>query len=80
MDFALLAATSALSLISILTLIGGYETFGVKRIVMQTGATLVGMVFMFVIASIDYRVVAQKLSLFLIGGFNGTAFLGNGKR
>ena len=68
MDFALLAATSALSLISILTLIGGYETFGVKRIVMQTGATLVGMVFMFVIATIDYRVVAQKLSLFLIGG------------
>jgi hypothetical protein len=41
MDFALLAATSALSIISILTLIGGYETFGVKRIVMQTlrGAT-----------------------------------------
>lgn len=68
MDFALLAATSALSLISILTLIGGYETFGVKRIVMQTGATLVGMVFMFVIASIDYRVVAQKLGLVLIGG------------
>ena len=68
MDFALLAATSALSLISILTLIGGYENFGVKRIVMQTGATLVGIVFMFVIASIDYRVVAQKLSLFLIGG------------
>ena len=68
MDFALLAATSALSFISILTLIGGYETFGVKRIVMQAGATAVGMVFMFVIATIDYRVVAQKLSLFLIGG------------
>lgn len=68
MDFALLAATSALSLISILTLVGGYETFGVKRIVMQTGATVVGMVFMFVIASIDYRVVAQKLGLILIGG------------
>ena len=68
MDFALLAATSALSLISILTLIGGYETFGVKRIVMQAGATAVGMVFMFVIATIDYRVVAQKLGLFLIGG------------
>lgn len=68
MDFALLAATSALSLISILTLVGGYENFGVKRIVMQTGATVVGMVFMFVIASIDYRVVAQKLGLILIGG------------
>lgn len=68
MDFALFAATSALSLCSILTLAGGYDSFGAKRIVMQLGATLVGMVFMFVIATIDYRVVAQKLGLFLIGG------------
>lgn len=67
MDFALLAATSALSFASILTLAGGYESFGFKRIIMQAGATLVGMVFMFIIASIDYRVIAQKLGLVLYG-------------
>ncbi len=68
MDMGLLAAMGGLSLVSILTLAGGYSSFGAKRIVMQLGATVVGMVFMFLVASIDYRVVAEKLSLVLIGG------------
>ncbi len=67
MDFALLAATSALSLASILTLAGGYSSFGVKRIVMQLGATCVGLVLMLLIASIDYRVIAQKLGVVIYG-------------
>lgn len=68
MDMGLLAATGGLSLVSFLTLLGGYSSFGAKRIVMQFGATVVGMVFMFLIASVDYRVVAEKLSLVLVGG------------
>ena len=68
MDMGLLAATSGLSLISIMTLAGGYSSFGAKRTIMQLGATLVGLVFMFIIAAIDYRAVAEKLSLVLIGG------------
>ncbi len=68
MDFGLLAATSALSLISIVTLLGAYEDFGLSRVLMQTGATVVGVICMFVIASIDYRVIAEKLGLILLGG------------
>ena len=68
MDMGLLAATSGLSLISIMTLAGGYSSFGAKRTIMQLGATVVGLVFMFIIAAIDYRAVAEKLSLVLIGG------------
>ena len=49
MDMGLLAATGGLSLVSILTLAGGYSSFGAKRIVMQLGATVVGMVFMFLL-------------------------------
>ena len=67
MDFALLAATSALSLAGIVTLIGGYSTFGLKRIVMQLGATCVGFVIMLLIATVDYRVIAQKLGIFIYG-------------
>lgn len=67
MDFALLAATSALSLAGIVTLIGGYSTFGLKRIVMQLGATCVGFVLMLLVATVDYRVIAQKLGIFIYG-------------
>lgn len=67
MDFALLAATSALSLASILTLAGGYSSFGAKRVLMQLGATCVGFVLMLLIATVDYRVIAQKLGLYIYG-------------
>lgn len=67
MDMPLLAATSFLSLASILTLGGGVGEFGVKRVLMQAGATAVGFVFMLLIASVDCRVIAQKLGLLLYG-------------
>ncbi len=68
MDFWLLGATSALSILSILTLIGGYSVFGVKRALMQFGATAVGMVLMFLIAALDYRTISEKLGPLLYGG------------
>lgn len=67
MDFRLLAATLALSCASILTLVGGYENFGIKRVFMQIGATVVGIILMFFVASIDYRTVSEKASLFIYG-------------
>jgi rod shape determining protein RodA len=68
MDFWLLGATAALSLASIVTLAGGYSVFGLKRILMQLGATLAGFVFMFLIAVLDYRTLSEKLGLILYGG------------
>ncbi|MGI6167093.1 MAG: FtsW/RodA/SpoVE family cell cycle protein [Eubacteriales bacterium] len=67
MDFLLFAATSALSLLSILTLVGGYSVFGLKVILMQTGATVVGIVMMFFISVLDYRTIAEKLGIYLYG-------------
>ena len=64
-DFGLFAATSALSLLSILTLAGGYSVFGLKVILMQTGATLVGIAMMFLISVLDYRTIAEKLGIYL---------------
>lgn len=68
MDYGLLFSMAALSLASILTLAGGYDEFGIKRVLMQAGATVVGFVFMFLLAAVDYRTVAEKLSLYLYVG------------
>lgn len=64
-DFGLFAATSALSLLSILTLAGGYPVFGLKVVLMQAGATLVGIIVMFFISALDYRTIAEKLGIYL---------------
>ena len=71
LDPVLLGCTTLLSLLSILTLIGGRETFGWRNLIMQIGATLVGFVVMVAIAHVDYRFVAKKLSPFLLLGSVG---------
>lgn len=71
LDPVLLGCTSLLSLISILTLIGGKDTFGTRNLLMQIGATLVGFVVMVAIAQVDYRFIAKKLSPFLLLGSVG---------
>ena len=64
-DFGLFAATSALSLLSILTLAGGYPVFGLKVVLMQAGATLVGIIVMFFISALDYRTIAEARDISL---------------
>ena len=62
LDPILLACTSVLSLFGILTLIGGVDKFGWSRVAMQIAATLVGVVAMVVLANMDYRKLAGRLS------------------
>lgn len=62
LDPILLICTTVLSLSSILTLIGGMDHFGTRAVVMQIGATLIGVVVMIVLANIDYRLLARRLS------------------
>lgn len=65
MDYGLLAAMGTLSILSILTLAGGYAEFGLKRVLMQMGATAAGVVIMFLVAAVDYRTVAEKLGIYI---------------
>lgn len=67
LDPVLIICTSVLSLFSILTLIGGADKFGARSIVMQIGATVVGLVAMIVLANLDYRKIAERLSPVLFG-------------
>lgn len=67
MDYGLLWAMAALSAAGILTLTGGIASFGLKRVLMQAGATAAGFVLMFLIAAVDYRTLAEKLGIYLYG-------------
>ena len=66
-DPGLLVCSCVLSLSGILTLIGGVGHFGTRTVIMQIGATLVGFVAMVVLANLDYRPIADKLSPVLYG-------------
>lgn len=54
-DPILFAATSVLSLISLLTIFGSVENFGKSKLIMQAAMTAVGIFAVFVLANIDYR-------------------------
>lgn len=54
-DPILFAATSTLSLISLLTIFGSVENFGKSKLVMQAAMTAVGIFAVFLLANIDYR-------------------------
>ncbi len=64
----LFAATSFLSLLSILIMLGCIENFGRSKFVMQTAMTLAGIVFMWVLANIDYKFFVDRLWLVLLAG------------
>ncbi len=68
LDGVLLGCTTLLSLIGILTLWGGKETFGERVLPMQIGATVVGFFVMVVLANLDYRALARRLSPYLLLG------------
>ena len=68
LDGVLLACTTLLSFMSILTLWGGRETFDSRVLPMQIGATVVGFVAMVTLANLDYRVIARRCSPYLLLG------------
>lgn len=67
LDPILLICSTILSLCGIVTLIGGADHFEGRTVVMQIGATLAGFVCMVVLANLDYRFLAEKLSPLFYG-------------
>ena len=62
LDPILLICSTVLSLCGIVTLIGGADHFEGRTVVMQIGATLAGFICMVVLANLDYRFLAERLS------------------
>lgn len=64
----LFAATTFLSVISILTVFGAVDNFGKSKLVMQIAMTAAGMIAVFVISNLDYKFIVDRYWLFLLIG------------
>jgi rod shape determining protein RodA len=80
-DPVLFFAMLFLSLLSILTILGGMENFGKSKLVMQCAMTVAGMVALFLIANVDYRFFVDRFWIvFLVASallLSITLILGN---
>ena len=62
-DPIILSCMLILSCMSLLTVIGGAETFGSRRLIMQIAMNAVGIVATFIIARLDYRDIGDRFAL-----------------
>ncbi len=67
-DPVLFACSTLLSLISIVTVFGAVDNFGMSKLKMQVAMFLLGTVVTVVIAALDFRVIVQKLWLPMLLG------------
>ena len=62
-DWVLLLCTTVLSVISLLTVYGAVDNFGMSKLKMQLAMTVAGIIVTFVIANLDYHVILDRLWL-----------------
>ena len=67
-DPVLFACTTLLSLISIVTVYGAVDNFGMSKLKMQVAIFLVGILVTLIIAFVDYRAIVDKLWLPMLVG------------
>jgi rod shape determining protein RodA len=60
-DPVLLACTTVLSLVSLLTVYGAVDNFGMSKLRMQFAMTVAGVGLTFVVANLDYHVILDRL-------------------
>lgn len=65
-DPTLFVCTVLLSLISIVTILGAVDNFGTRKLIMQVAMTAAGIIATFIIASIDYHQIVDKLWIFMV--------------
>lgn len=62
-DWVLFLCTAILSIISIVTVCGAVDNFGVSKLKMQFAMAVAGMAVTFVVANLDYHVIVNRLWL-----------------
>lgn len=67
-DPVLFGCSTLLSLISIVTIWGAVDNFGMSKLKMQIAIFIVGIFFTFLIAFVDYRVIVDKLWPWMLAG------------
>ena len=67
-DPILFGASSVLSLISIMTILGSVDNFGKSKLIMQVAMAVVGMVMVFFIANLDYKFFIDRFYIIMLLG------------
>ncbi|MBQ6892775.1 MAG: FtsW/RodA/SpoVE family cell cycle protein [Clostridia bacterium] len=67
LDYIVLFSAVALTVVSLLTLAGAANDYGVKYFYIQLVAAVLGIATMIIISTIDYEEIAEKFSLILFG-------------
>ena len=90
-DWVLLLCTTILSTVSLVTVYGAVDNFGMSKLKMQFAMTVVGLILTFIMANLDYHVILDRmwlpllifsvgiLGLTLIAGDTGAAMETAGK-
>ena len=65
-DWVLLLCTTVLSVISLVTVYGAVDNFGMSKLKMQFAMTVLGIVLTFIMANLDYHVILDRLWLPLL--------------
>ncbi len=65
-DWVLLLCTTVLSVISLVTVYGAVDNFGMSKLKMQFAMTVMGLILTFVVANLDYHVIVDRLWLPLL--------------
>ncbi|MBQ3002312.1 MAG: FtsW/RodA/SpoVE family cell cycle protein [Clostridia bacterium] len=67
LDPTLAVCSTVLSILSLMVMIGGAEVFGTRVVLIQVGATVVGVIAMVILANIDYRRLSERFAPILLG-------------
>jgi len=65
-DVILLLCTTVLSVISLVTVYGAVDNFGMSKLRMQFAMTILGLILTFIMANLDYHVILDRLWLPLL--------------
>ena len=65
-DWVLLLCTTVLSVISLVTVYGAMDNFGMSKMRMQFAMTVLGMILTFIVANLDYHVIVDRLWLIML--------------
>ncbi|MBO5652658.1 MAG: FtsW/RodA/SpoVE family cell cycle protein, partial [Clostridia bacterium] len=60
-DWVLLLCTTMLSVISLVTVYGAVDNFGMSKLKMQFAMTVAGLIITFIVANLDYHVIVDRL-------------------
>ena len=60
-DWVLLLCTTVLSVISLVTVYGAVDNFGMSKLKMQFAMTVLGVILTFIVANLDYHVILDRL-------------------